>query len=162
MAVLADLAAALGDPVAGARAQADARARLAALALRAAPHAGRDVLLFELGDSRHIRIFGTDSLFSGAIEAMGLRNAWAGPTRFAFAAPVPLERLADYPEARFVVANPLPVQAARALRGAALWNSLPPVREGRLHILPESRPFAGIPSALRFAEDLVTALEGRG
>ncbi|MEF9605248.1 iron-siderophore ABC transporter substrate-binding protein, partial [Paracoccus sp. PXZ] len=129
---------------------------------RAAPFARRDCLLFELGDSRHLRVFGTDSLFSGALEAIGLRNAWAGRTRFAFAAPIPLERLADYPEARLIVVGHIPPQAERGLGSAALWNSLPPVRAGRVHRLPELRPFAGIPSALRFGHELVAALEGRG
>ncbi|WGR61840.1 ABC transporter substrate-binding protein [Paracoccus sp. FO-3] len=162
MALLGDLAGRLGDAAAGTRVQAAAAAEFAMLAGRAAPHAGRACLLFELGDSRHIRIFGTDSLFGGALEAMGMRNAWAGGTRFAFAAPIPLERLAEYPEARLVVAGAIPVQVERALRSAALWNSLPPVRAGRVHRLPELRPFAGIPSALRFGHELVAALEGRG
>lgn len=162
MALLGDLAERLGDPEAGAKAEAAARAELARLARRVAPHAGRDCLLFEFGDARHIRVFGTDSLFNGALEAMGLRNAWAGGTRFAFAAPVPLEQLAAHPEARLVIVGGMLPQVERGLRTAALWNSLPPVRAGRVHRLPDLRPFAGIPSALRFAQELVAALEGRG
>ncbi|MDF3856619.1 hypothetical protein ACDP63_23910 [Paracoccus sp. P2] len=161
MALLGELAARLGDPAAGTRTQA-AAAEFAMLAGRAAPHAGRACLLFELGDARHIRVFGTDSLFGGALEAMGMRNAWTGRTRFAFAAPIPLERLAAFPEARLVGLGPIPVQVECALRSVALWNSLPPVRAGRVHRLPEPRPFAGMPSALRFGHELVAALEGRG
>ena len=159
MALIGELAEQLDDAPAGARVQEDARAEFAALATRAAPFAAHDCVLFELGDPRHIRVFGTDSLFSGALEAIGLRNAWAGRSRFAFAAPVPLEQLAAYPDARLVITGNIPPQAARGLRTAALWNSLPPVRAGRVHRLPELRPFAGIPSALRFAHELVTALE---
>ncbi|MFT3691109.1 ABC transporter substrate-binding protein [Paenirhodobacter sp.] len=162
MALLPDLADRLGDPAAGARAQDAARAEFAALASRAAPFATRDFLLFELGDARHIRVFGTDSLFNGTLEAMGLRNAWTTRTRFAFAAPVPLETLAGFPEARLVIVGDIPPQVARGLETAALWNSLPPVRGGRVHRLPELRPFAGLPSALCFGQTLVAALEGRG
>ncbi|MDK8874596.1 ABC transporter substrate-binding protein [Paracoccus sp. SSJ] len=161
MALLAELAQRLGDPAAGPRAQAAAQAEFATLAGRAAGFADRACLLFELGDSRHIRVFGTDSLFSGALEAMGLRNAWTARTSFAFAAPVPLEKLAEYPEARLVIVGRMPPQAERGLGSAALWNSLPPVKAGRVHRLPELRPFAGIPAALRFAHELVAALEGR-
>lgn len=162
MTLLAELAERLDNPAAGTRAQAAAQAEFAALAVRAQPFAARDCLMFELGDSRHIRVFGDDSLFNGALEAIGLRNAWAARTRFAFAAPVPLERLAEFPEARLVIAGDIPPQVERGLRSAALWNSLPPVREGRVCRLPQLRPFAGIPSALRFAHELVTSLEGRG
>ncbi|MDQ7263942.1 ABC transporter substrate-binding protein [Paracoccus sp. PS-1] len=161
MAVLGELAERLGDPAAGPRAQAAAQAEFAMLAGRAAPFADRACLMFQLGDSRHIRVFGTDSLFSGALEAIGLRNAWAARTSFAFAAPVPLEKLAEYPEARLVIVGRIPPQAERGLGSAALWNSLPPVKAGRVHRLPELRPFAGIPSALRFAHELVAALEAR-
>lgn len=159
MALIGELAAQLDDAAAGARVQEGARAEFAALAARAAPFAAQACVLFELGDPRHIRVFGTDSLFSGALEAIGLRNAWAGRSRFAFAAPIPLERLAGFPDARLVVIGDIPPQAARGLRTAALWNSLPPVRAGRVHRLPELRPFAGLPSALRFAQELVAALE---
>lgn len=159
MALLGELAARLDDAEAGTRVQAQAAAAFAALAARAAPFAAHDCVLFELGDARHIRIFGTDSLFGGALEAIGLRNAWAGRSRFAFAAPIPLEQLAAYPDARLVITGDIPPQAARGLRSAALWNSLPPVRAGRVHHLPELRPFAGLPSALGFAQRLVAALE---
>lgn len=161
MTLLWELAERLGDPAAGTRAQAAAQAEFAALAVRAQPFSARDCLMFELGDSRHIRVFGTDSLFNGALAAIGMRNAWAARTSFAFAAPVPLERLAEYPEARLVIVGHVPPKVERGLDSAALWNSLPPVREGRAHRLPELRPFAGIPSALRFAHELVASLEGR-
>lgn len=158
-ALLADLSARLGDPQAGERAQATAQADLAALARRARHFADHPLAVFEIGDSRHIRIFGADSLFGGVLGALGLGNAWDHETRFAFAAPVPLARLAEFPQARLIITGDVPQQAERALARGALWNSLAPVRAGRLHRLPEMNPFGGLPSALRFARALVAALE---
>jgi iron complex transport system substrate-binding protein len=161
MVLLADLAARLNDAVAGVRTTAAAQDELAALAVKAAPHAGPGCVLMEIGDSRHIRVFGDDSLFGGALQAIGLRNAWSEGTRFAFAAPVPMERLAGFPDARFFILGGVPVQAQRALRSGALWNSLAPVRAGRVHRLADINSFGGAPSALRFAREIVATLEAQ-
>lgn len=158
-ALLADLAAELGDAAAAIRAEAQMSGAFDALIPRAAPFAERSCLLFELGDPRHIRIFGADSLFGSALERIGMRNGWAEGTRYAFAAPLPLERLAEFPEARLVLTGDVPAQARRALTDGILWNSLAPVREGRVHQMPDMNAFGGLPSALRFASGLVTALE---
>lgn len=119
----------------------------------------RSCLLLEIGDARHVRVFGHDSLFGGALEAIRLTNSWTESTRFAFNAPIPVERLADFPDTRFVVVGAVPPQAARALERGALWNRLAPVRRGEVHRLPEMNAFGGLPSALRFARELVNALE---
>lgn len=164
-ALLPDLANMLGVPQRGVAALAAADAEFAALAARIQPgavsaEARRPCLLLEIGDARHVRIFGDDSLFDGALRAIGLQNAWSAGTQFAFAAPVPIERLIDFPEARFLIIDAVPAQAERSLRNGALWNSLAAVRAGRVHRLGEIDGFGGIPSALRFGRALVAALEG--
>lgn len=156
-ALLPDLAAALGIPDAAAPVIAAATAGFAALAARIRDL--RPCLLLEIGDARHVRIFGTDSLFGGALEAIGLTNAWTEGTRFAFYAPVPIERLAAFDDVRIVIVGEIPPQAQRALDRGALWNSLAPVRRGEVYRLPMKNAFGGLPSALRFARDLVAALE---
>lgn len=158
MALLSELAEALDRPADGLRAQEVARMRLDSLARRLSGHADRPFLLIEIGDARHVRIFGDDSLFGGALTAMGLRNAWSEGTRFAFAAPVPLERLAAFPDARLILLGDAPPHVTRALGDAALWNALPPVRHDRLHRLPALNGFGGMPSALRFAKALTGAV----
>lgn len=155
-ALVAELALALGNPAAG-PVLAAAEAEFARLAVRMRGQS-RPCLLIEIGDARHVRVFGQDSLFGGALSALGLANAWADDTRFAFAAPVPMERLAEFTEARFIILGEVPPQAARALQRGALWNSLAPVRRGLVHRLPEINAFGGLPSALRFAGALATAL----
>ena len=68
------------------------------LAARVARHADRPLALVDIGDARHLRAFGFDSLFGSTLTRIGLRNAWSEATAFSFLAPVPLERLADMPD----------------------------------------------------------------
>ena len=158
-AALLSLAAELGDPGAGQVALAAHQTTFTGLAERAAGFADRPFCLVQIGDARHVQVFGSDSLFGGALARLGLDNAWGEGTRFAFSAPVPLERLADFPEARIVIAGEIPPAARRDIARGALWNALPAVAGGRVIQLPRGNPFGGAPSALLFAERLVVALE---
>ncbi|MBL4919027.1 iron-siderophore ABC transporter substrate-binding protein [Szabonella alba] len=154
--LVSDLARALGRPEAAVPVLQAAGDRFTDLRARLTPD--RPCLLIEIGDARHIRVFGGDSLFGGALQELGLTNAWTGDTRFAFNAPVPMERLAAFPDARFVIIGAVPPQAARSLQTGALWTHLAPVRRGDVHHLPEFNAFGGLPSALRFAGALTAAL----
>jgi iron complex transport system substrate-binding protein len=151
------LSAAVGDPDAGGQATARAEAELDDLAARLRGFSDRPVALVNIGDARHLRAFGFDSLFGSTLDRLGLRNAWTEDTRFSFLAPVPIERLATMPEARLVVVGDIPVAAHRALRRSILWQALPPVVKGRLYQLPDVNAFGGVPAALRFARLLAGA-----
>lgn len=153
------LARQIGDPAAGGRARARADAHLDRLAARVAGHADRPLALVDIGDARHLRAFGFDSLFGSTLTRIGLRNAWSEATAFSFLAPVPLERLADMPDARLVIAGPIPPQAQGALSRSRLWQALPQVAQGRVHHLPRMNAFGGVPAALRFGDLLARALE---
>lgn len=153
------LARQIGDPAAGGRARARADAHLDRLAARVARHADRPLALVDIGDARHLRAFGFDSLFGSTLTRIGLRNAWSEATAFSFLAPVPLERLADMPDARLVIAGPIPPQAQGALSRSRLWQALPQVAQGRVHHLPQMNAFGGVPAALRFGDLLACALE---
>lgn len=159
LSALAALADAIGDPAAGARAVAETTATLDRLAARLAPFRDRPVALVNIGDARHLRAFGFDSLFGSTLARLGLRNAWEGNTAFSFLAPVPLERLADMPDARLVHAGALPAAAHRALGRSILWAALPPVAGGRTYRLPDTNAFGAVPAALRFAAALANAFE---
>lgn len=153
------LARQIGDPAAGGRARERADAHLDRLAARVARHADRPLALVDIGDARHLRAFGFDSLFGSTLTRIGLRNAWSEATAFSFLAPVPLERLADMPDARLVIAGPIPPQAQGALSRSRLWQALPQVAQGRVHHLPRMNAFGGVPAALRFGDLLARALE---
>lgn len=159
IAALPELAGAIGRPEAASHALDAAHARIAQLAARLAPYADRPVSLVDIGDVRHLRAFGFDSLFGDMLDRLGLANAWTGRTQFSFRAPLPIERLADMPEARLVVIGDIPVEARAALARSALWQRLPAVASGRFYQLPAVNAFGGLPSALYFAELLTQALE---
>lgn len=133
--------------------------------LRAAfqPLSSRPVFVVSLGDSRHFRAFGADSMFGDVLGRLGLTNAWTDDTSYSAAAPVGLEAMARVPDASIVIISPLPPEVRRALPDNALWNALPAVREGRVALLDPINHFGGLPSARRFARLLGDAmLTGHG
>ncbi|WP_114944535.1 iron-siderophore ABC transporter substrate-binding protein [Microvirga calopogonii] len=119
------------------------------------------VFLINLGDARHFRVFGPDSMFGDVLQRLGLRNAWPKPTSYAAAAPMPLEALAEVPEASIVVIPPVPPDARSTLDNSPLWRALPAVSEGRVVTLPPVNPFGALPAARRFARVLSEALSNR-
>ncbi|WP_262269236.1 MULTISPECIES: iron-siderophore ABC transporter substrate-binding protein [Microvirga] len=135
---------------------------LAQASRRLAERTARSVFLINLGDARHFRAFGHDSMFGDVLQRLGLRNAWAKPTSYAAAAPVPLEALAEMPEAWIVIVSPIPPDAHGTLRDSPLWKALPAVRQGRVVALPPVNPFGALPAARRFARLLTGALVGAG
>lgn len=160
IAALHSLSSELGMPAKGAAVAAEAETLLARLSTRLEPFRDRPTYIIDIGDARHFRAFGADSMFGDVLTRLGLPNAWGHPSRFAFSAPVPLERLAEEPEARIVTVSGVPVLARRALETSVLWNRLPPVRDGRVLHLEPVNPFGGVPAGLRFARQLADALTG--
>ncbi|ETX13414.1 amino acid ABC transporter substrate-binding protein [Roseivivax halodurans JCM 10272] len=158
LSALGDLATAVDDTSSAIKAHTRAKAELDAIADELSGFADRPLCLINIGDARHLRAFGFDSLFGSVISRLGLTNAWEGRTRFSFLAPVPIEQLATMPEARVVIVGEVPAHAQRSLARAKLWKALPPVSDGRLYQLPEVNAFGGLPSALRFARVLRDAL----
>nr|WP_223115882.1 ABC transporter substrate-binding protein [Paracoccus amoyensis] len=159
LAALTILADRIGDPAAGQRALQGAEAGFDALAARATTFADRPFCMVNIGDARHMRAFGYDSLFGNVLDRLGLQNAWAEVTQFSFLAPVPIEKLVQMPEARLVIVGEIPAYARRSLSRSILWQHLPAVTEDRVYFVPDGNPFGGVPSALRFGAGLIDALE---
>ncbi|MCK4206741.1 iron-siderophore ABC transporter substrate-binding protein [Brucella pituitosa] len=126
------------------------------------PFASRPTYLINIGDARHFRAFGNDSMFGDVLERLGLPNAWTDRSRFTFAAPVPLENLAANPDARIIIISDIPVESRNGLRNSVIWRSLKPVREGRVYMLDNINPYGGITAGLRFARLLKDALQASG
>lgn len=158
IAALHRLAEAIDDPAAGRRAEAGVEAELQRRAAKLGDFADLPVCLISLGDSRHMRVFGFDSLFGSTLVRLGLTNAWDRTTRFSFLAPVRIEKLAELPAARLVIVGQVSPAARRGLQRSVLWRMLPPVAANRLYILPDVNAFGATPSALRFARLLSQAL----
>ncbi len=136
--------------------------RLAECRSGLARFAKRPTYLVNVGDARHVRVFGSDSMFGDVLSRLGLRNAWAERSRYTFAAPVPIEQLAKEGDARIVIISEIPVEARAGLRQSMIWNALAPVKEGRLLTLPNINPYGGILAGLRFARLLHEALLASG
>lgn len=126
------------------------------------PFAGRPTYLVNIGDARHVRVFGFDSMFGDMLARLGLANAWADRSRFTFAAPVPIENLAEERDARIVIVSDVPVEARSGLQGSILWNSLEPVRKGRVLRLANVNPYGGVTAGLRFMRLLTEAMLAEG
>ncbi|QRM31950.1 iron-siderophore ABC transporter substrate-binding protein [Microvirga sp. VF16] len=129
---------------------------------RVADKKARPVFLINLGDARHFRVFGSDSMFGDVLQRLGFRNAWRKPTSYAAAAPIPLEALAEVPDASIIIISPVPPDAHSTLDNSPLWKAFPAVREGRVVTLPSVNPFGALPAARRFARVLTEALSKAG
>lgn len=129
-------------------------------ALRDAPH--RPVFVVSVGDARHIRAFGADSMFGDVLGRLGFENAWRTATSYAAAAPLGIEALAQVPDAAVLVVAPVPAEARRTLADSALWKALPMVRDGRVAMIAPVNHFGGLPAAVRFARLAAQALSGQG
>jgi ABC-type Fe3+-hydroxamate transport system substrate-binding protein len=119
---------------------------------------GRPVLPINLGDARHYRVFGGDSMFGEVLAQLGLANAWTGATAYTAAAPIGIETLATMPEAWVLLIPPHPADAIETLTASAFWNALPQVREGRVLTLAPVNPYGALPAAARFADLLTEGL----
>lgn len=117
------------------------------------------LLLVQFMDERHVRVFGDNGLYQAALDRLGLANAWQRPTNAWGFSLVSLEALLDI-DARLVVVEPLPVGVEEQLASSGLWQHLPSVRAGTQITLPPVWSFGALPSAKRFATELVAALEG--
>ena len=115
---------------------------------------GRPVLPINLGDARHYRVFGSDSMFGEVLKRVGLANAWTGATSYSAMAPMGIETLASMPEAWIVLIPPHPEDAFAALTESVFWKALPAVRESRVLTVGSINPYGALPAASRFADFL--------
>jgi iron complex transport system substrate-binding protein len=119
---------------------------------------GRPVLLINLGDARHYRVFGADSMFGSVLTRLGLENAWTGATAYSATAPIGIESLAAMPDAWIVMIPPHPLDAIATLSQGAFWNALPAVSQKRVITLGSINPYGALPAARRFAEEISKGL----
>ncbi|EJN02185.1 ABC-type Fe3+-hydroxamate transport system, periplasmic component [Phyllobacterium sp. YR531] len=109
------------------------------------------VFVINIGDARHFRAFGADSMFGDVVARLGFKNAWGEKSSYSATAPVGIEALARVPEASIIIVGPIPPEAEKVLPQSALWNALPAVKAGRVVKLQPVNHFGGLPAARRFA-----------
>lgn len=122
----------------------------------------RPAIAVNLGDARHLRVFGPESLVGGVLAGLGRPGAWEGPTSYSASAPVPVTALARMPEADVIVVGPTPEDLRAALARNPVWEALPQVREGRIVWTGDHNHYGGVPTALRLAAEITDGLEGLG
>jgi iron complex transport system substrate-binding protein len=121
------------------------------------------LLLVQFLDTRHVRIYGHNSLPGIVLEQLGLRNAWEGPTSRWGISTIGIGELFNM-EAHFVVVDTSHLPSRHSIQknvmASELWGQLPSVRAGNTTLLDaDFWVFGAIPSTLRFASSLVEALE---
>jgi iron complex transport system substrate-binding protein len=140
------------------RAVADAAADIAAFRRSLSALGGRSVLIMNLGDSRHFRAFGADSMFGDVLGRLGLACAWIEPTAFGAYPTVGVETLAGMADAIVVNVGPTPPSALAEMRASPLWAAMPPIAEGRFVTIEPVNPYGALPAARRFARLVTTVL----
>ncbi|MDH4573772.1 ABC transporter substrate-binding protein [Salinicola acroporae] len=133
-------------------AETDAVLAHAARALRGAK---TPLYLVQFSDAQHVRVFGQGNMVGTLFSRTGLTNAWAGPTNAWGYASIPIDRLAERPEARIVVIKPYPRGVEEALGNNQIWRHLPAVRAGRVSFIDPVWPYGGLVSLQRLARSLV-------
>ncbi|WP_137154499.1 ABC transporter substrate-binding protein [Rhizobium sp. FKL33] len=135
---------------------ADCRARLARL-----PKG--DQLLFYLIDDRHAYVYGAPGLYQGALDRLGLKNAWTSPCNYWGFAMTGLEglALAATENTHAVLFEPTPRDVMAKVGESPIWKALPFNRTGRLSVLPPALAYGMVVEAVRFADLLTSALEAR-
>lgn len=136
----------------------DTRERLAHLRQRL-PEQMPPIAIVQFMDERHVRVFGANGLYQAVLEQLGIDNAWQGETNAWGFSLVGIEALSGL-EGRLVVVEPFPAGLRERLDESTLWQLQPSVRAGTSLTLPPVWSFGALPSAQRFAEQLVAALEG--
>lgn len=144
-------------PAAADRLIARTEARLDALSQRLDPTTP-PLLVVQFMDARHVRVFGDNGLYQAVLERLGLTNAWTGTTNSWGFSLVGIEALAGL-DARLVVVEPYPAGVRETLADSGLWQRLVGQGRGAPLTLAPVWSFGALPSAQRFAELLVAALE---
>ena len=122
------------------------------------------VIVADLVDDRHLRVYARGSLFDAMLTKLGVENAANPPSgrgawaTQAGAALVPLQRLVEVQQASLLLVGPVNAQTVAGLGRNEIWQALPAVRARRVTKLPVIAPYGGLVSMQRFAHAIDDAL----
>ncbi|WP_176475844.1 ABC transporter substrate-binding protein [Halomonas salipaludis] len=120
----------------------------------------KPLLIIRALDDTHVRVYGKNSLPQAVADRLGLTNAWDGPTNGWGFSIVTAAELVGIEAQLIIVEGPrLSGEMQEKLAGHGIWQHVPSVKEGTVITIPPFWIFGALPSALRFAEALVEALE---
>lgn len=111
-------------------------------------------------DGRNMTVYGRNSIMYDVMAALGVENAWTGPTGGAGFTNTGVEELARNPEADILhIDYGAGTDAALAkLAASPFWTSLPMVQAGRVRRVPRFEVFGSLPLAAQFATLMADAL----
>ncbi len=124
-------------------------------AARALENTETPLFIVQFSDAQHVRVFGQGNMIGTLFSRTDLTNAWTGPTNAWGYASIPIDRLAERPEARIVIIKPYPRGVGDELANNQIWQHLPAVREGRVSYIDPVWPYGGLISLQRLARSLV-------
>lgn len=115
------------------------------------------LLLVQFMDARHVRVFGNNSMYKIAADKIGLKNAWQGDTNSWGFSLVSVDKLIGL-KAQIVVIEPLPAGVKQHLQQDAFWQYVVKQTGHPVLTIPAVWSFGAIPSTVRFATLLTSAL----
>lgn len=117
-----------------------------------------------LTDGMRITIYGKGSLLGDVLDRLGLENAWTGAMPIFGRITIGIERLLELPDfwLLYMDQGHRTQVALQRLRANSIWRGLPAVAAGRVRPIAAVWPFAGAPTALRFAGIVTDAMSGNG
>jgi iron complex transport system substrate-binding protein len=115
------------------------------------------VLLVQFMDTKHVRVFGENSIYKVALNQLGIQNAWDKATNAWGFALTGVDKLQGI-DAQFVVIEPLPVGVKEHLAQDQYWQYLIEQTGRPVITVKPTWSFGGLPSAMRFANLVTSAL----
>lgn len=124
------------------------------------PHRGQPVAIIQFIDARNVRIYGKPSLFSTALEKIGITNAWtAAVNQWGFQS-ADLTHLAALPkDTTLFIIKPYPADLPGKLQDNVIWQALPAVRNNRIILADPIWTLGGLSTVLRFAQTVRDGLQ---
>tara|TARA_R110002051_G_scaffold204894_1_gene270939 strand:+ start:762 stop:1754 length:993 start_codon:yes stop_codon:yes gene_type:complete len=120
------------------------------------------LLIVQLMDERHARVFGKGSVEGMVLNRLGLQNAWQGDLGQWGMTTVSATSLFSINTKMIFLETPYdPPGGQRKLLTDGQWRHLPSVREGNYKIIPTNYwSWGGLPAAQQFADSLANQLIG--
>ncbi|MBP6345651.1 iron-siderophore ABC transporter substrate-binding protein [Neisseriaceae bacterium CLB008] len=123
----------------------------------------RPLAVVQFVDARHLRIYGTNSLYGTVLSMMSLNNAWPKVHNAWGAEQIDLTQLAKLPvNTLMVIVAPYPPHLAQQVAQNKLWLRLPFGQPQHTLNLPAVWSFGGLPAMGRFADVLSQRLQAQG
>jgi len=127
--------------------------------LRVTQFVHRPIAIVQFIDSRHLRIYGDNSLYGVVLNKLNLPNAWQRPTNGWGFEQISLLNLANLPSSTLlIIVAPYPANLTEKLTKNPIWLQLPFANEQNYRVIPAVWAFGALPSMLRFSELLTDSL----